>query len=227
MNSEGEFAEASVSLGAQEVDIFKTLDPAIQKELQDAFVQNMMAKWRDDVDVSSQLAAIFLTVSESTLRRIVKTNLLAPGKDHTDSASTAMNQKAHFNMKELRRCKAARLKAGPVPIQSSLRGLDFSTIDTFAIEQPFWTRPPYGNRELAIVGNAFTISADLFEKLLKDPNASIDWFLWQKALSMPWELSAERELFEPLYVSLLKTSLNEVTAGRDASAVLQGVNSES
>ena len=80
---------------------------------------------------------------------------------------------------------------------------------------------------MAIVGNAFTISADLFEKLLKDPNASIDWFLWQKALSMPWELSAERELFEPLYVSLLKTSLNEVTAGRDASAVLQGVNSES
>jgi len=101
-----------------------------------------------------------------------------------------------------------------------MKGLSFATIDSLGIEQPFLTRL-IGKRESAVVGHALMIRDDVYQQLAEDSTVELEWLIWQEALSMPWESLAVRALFEPKYVRCLKTAIEQVQAGREASVLLQ------
>lgn len=193
-------------------------DTKLRKTLEQVFARDALARLSDETVVPSELAALYLGVSISTLRRIV-------GKDGPKSTknpelgSTAYNQKALFEMGELRRWRAKN-KAGGVAEQALLRGLAFQSISDLAIEQPFWVRQQ-GRRE-SIIGHGLTMPPDIVEGLLPDSKVSVEWLPWHEALALPWDSVEQRELFEPLYVHRLRQTLDIVEAGGVATQLFIG-----
>lgn len=77
------------------------------------------------------------------------------------------------------------------------RGMAFSRVNDLVIPQPFWS----SNDE--IINHAFCLTIEEFAALLKDPNASLVWVKWSKALSQHWVNNAIREPFNTAYLRLL------------------------
>lgn len=193
-------------------------DQKIRASLERAMARNALAGLADETVIESELAALYLGVSLSTLRRIV-------GKDgpkhckNPESGSTGFNQKALFEMGELRRWREKN-KAGGVAEQALLRGLAFQSISDLAIEQPFWMR--HGLRE-SILGHGLTLPPDIVEGLLNDPEVAVVWLSWDEAFRLPWQSTEQRELFEPLYVGCLQHSLGAVEAGKTATLMFNSL----
>lgn len=187
-------------------------DQKIRASLERAMARNALAGLADETVVESELAALYLGISLSTLRRIVAKGELKSIKN-PESGSTAFNQKALFEMGELRRWREKN-KAGGVAEQALLRGLAFQSVSDLAIAQPFWLRH---ERRGSILGHGLTLPPELVESSLNDPQVGVVWLTWDEALRLPWELLEQRELFESLYVSCLRQSLDAVEAGRVAT----------
>jgi hypothetical protein len=188
-------------------------DTKIRARVEQAMARGMLAKLPDETVVESDLAALYLAISRSSLRRIVGNGGPRPTKN-PESGSTAFNQKSLFEMGELRRWQAKN-KAGGVAEQALIRGLAFQSVSDLAIEQPFWMR--HQRRRDSILGHGLTLPPEIVEGLLDDPQVGVEWLPWDEALSLPWESSEQRELFEPLYFSCLRQSLDAVEAGRVAT----------
>lgn len=169
--------------------------------------------------VESGLAALYLGISLSTLRRIVAKGELKSIKN-PESSSTAFNQKALFEMGELRRWREKN-KAGGVAEQALLRGLGFQTLSDLAIEQPFWTR--HQSRGESIIGHGLALPPEIVDGLLADPKIGVVWLTWEEALSLPWESVEQRGLFLPLYVACLQHALGAAEAGGVATEMFVGV----
>lgn len=184
----------------------------IREGIEQALARDMLEKLSDGTLVPSELAALYLAISLSTLRRLVRDGAIKPTRN-PESGSTAFNQKALFEMGELR-CHKAKNKAGGVAEQALLRGLAFQSVSDLAIEQPFWLRH---DRAESILGHGLTLPPELVESSLNDPQVGVVWLSWDEALRLPWESMEQRELFEPLYVSCLRQSLDAVEAGRVAT----------
>lgn len=193
-------------------------NPKIRASLERAMARNALAGLADETVVESELAALYLGISISTLRRIVGKGELKAIKN-PEGGSTAFNQKALFEMGELRRWREKN-KAGGVAEQALLRGLAFASISDLAIEQPFWTRRQ--GRGESILGHGLTLPPDVFEGLLDDPKVGVEWLPWDEALNLPWESAEQRELFEPLYVECLRQALGAAEAGREATLMFIG-----
>lgn len=187
-------------------------DDGLRRSLEQVLARDILAGIADETLVPSELAALYLAISPSTLRRIVNDGGLKPTKNPV-SGSAAFNQKALFEMGELRRWREKN-KAGGVAEQALLRGLAFQSVSDLAIEQPFWLR--HGRRE-SILGHGLTLPPEIVESSLNDPQVGVVWLSWDEALRLPWESVEQRELFEPLYVSCLRQSLDAVEAGRVAT----------
>lgn len=187
-------------------------DDGLRRSLEQVLARDILAGIADETLVPSELAALYLAISPSTLRRIVNDGGLKPTKNPV-SGSAAFNQKALFEMGELRRHKAKN-KAGGVAEQALLRGLAFQSVNDLAIEQPFWLRH---DRRESILGHGLTLPPEIVESSLNDPQVGVVWLSWDEALRLPWESMEQRELFEPLYVACLRQSLDAVEAGRVAT----------
>jgi len=193
-------------------------DSKIRASLERAMARNALAGLADETVVESDLAALYLGISLSTLRRIAKGELKSI--KNPESGSTAFNQKALFEMGELRRWREKN-KAGGVAEQALLRGLGFQALSDLAIEQPFWTRCR-GRRE-SILGHGLTLPPEIVEGLLGEPEVGVVWLNWEEALSLPWESMEQRELFQPLYVACLQHALGAAEAGGVATEMFVGV----
>ncbi len=193
-------------------------DQKIRASLERAMARNALAGLADETVVESDLAALYLGISLSTLRRIAKGELKSI--KNPESGSTAFNQKALFEMGELRRWREKN-KAGGVAEQALLRGLGFQALSDLAIEQPFWTR--HQGRGESILGHGLTLPPEIVESSLSDPQIGVEWLTWEAALSLPWESVEQRELFQPLYVACLKHALGSAEAGGVATEMFVGV----
>ena len=194
-------------------------DEKIRASIERAIARNALAGLADETVVESELAALYLGISLSTLRRIVAGGELKPTKN-PESGSTAFNQKALFEMGELRRWRDKN-KAGGVAEQALLRGLGFQTISDLAIEQPFWTRRQ--SRGESIIGHGLTLPPEIVDGLLSHPEVGVDWLTWEQALSRPWESLEQRELFQPHFVACLQHALGAVEAGNVATQMFVGI----
>lgn len=190
-------------------------DPKIRASLERAMARNALAGLADETVIERDLAALYLGISVSTLGRIVQKNELKPTKN-PEPGSTAFNQKALFEMGELRRWRE-RNRAGGVAEQALLRGLAFASISDLAIEQSFWIRRQ--GRIETILGHGLTLPPEIVEILLVDSTVSVEWLPWDEALNLPWESAEQRELFEPLYVKCLQHALGAAEAGREAGLI--------
>jgi hypothetical protein len=190
-------------------------DQKLRASLERAMARNALAGLADETVVESDLAALYLGISLSTLRRIGATGDLKAIKN-PESGSTAFNQKALFEMGELRRWREMN-KAGGVAEQALLRGLAFSSLSDLAIEQPFWTRRQ--GRTETILGHGLTLLPEIVEAVLGNSQMSVAWLPWDEALGLPWESAEQRELFEPLYVECLRRALGAAEAGREAGLI--------
>lgn len=190
-------------------------DPKIRASLERAMARNALAGLADETVVESELAALYLGISLSTLRRIVGDGELKAIKNPA-SGSTAFNQKALFEMGELRRWREKN-KAGGVAEQALLRGMAFRSISDLAIEQPFWTHRQ--GRTETILGHGLTLAPEVVEAMLADSTVSVAWLPWDEALGLPWESAEQRALFEPLYVECLRHALGAAEAGREAGLI--------
>jgi hypothetical protein len=197
-------------------------DQKIRASLERAMARNALAGLADETVVESDLAALYLGISLSTLRRIAKVELKSI--KNPESGSTAFNQKALFEMGELRRWREKN-KAGGVAEQALLRGLAFQSVSDLAIEQPFWLRH---DRRESILGHGLTLPPEIVESSLDDPQVGVVWLSWDEALRLPWESMEQRELFEQLYVGCLRLALGAAEAGREATmmfiSLTEGVN---
>lgn len=187
-------------------------DDGLRRSLEQVLARDILAGIADETLVPSELAALYLAISPSTLRRIVNDGGLKPTKNPV-SGSAAFNQKASFEMGELRRYKAKN-KAGGVAEQALLRGLAFQSVSDLAIEQPFWLRH---DRRESILGHGLTVPLEILETSLNDPQVGVVWLPWDEALQLPWESMEQREMFEPLYVGCLRQALGTAEAGREAT----------
>lgn len=194
-------------------------DQTLRASLERAMARNALAGLADETVVESGLAALYLGISLSTLRRIVAKGELKSIKN-PESGSTAFNQKALFEMGELRRWREKN-KAGGVAEQALLRGLGFQTVSDLAIEQPFWTRRQ--SRGESIIGHGLTLSPEIVEGLLGDSEVGVEWLTWEQALSLPWESMEQRGLFQPLYVACLQHALGAAASGGVATEMFVGV----
>ncbi len=193
-------------------------DQKIRASLERAMARNALAGLADETVVESDLAALYLGISLSTLRRIAKGELKSI--KNPESGSTAFNQKALFEMGELRRWREKN-KAGGVAEQALLRGLAFQSVSDLAIEQPFWLR--HGRRE-SILGHGLTLPPEIVESSLNDPQVGVVWLSWDEALRLQWESIEQRELFEPLYVGCLQQAVGAAEAGRVATLMFIGLS---
>lgn len=187
-------------------------DEGLRRSLEQVLARDILAGLADETLVPSELAALYLAISPSTLRRIVNDGGLKPTKNPV-SGSAAFNQKALFDMGELRRYKAKN-KAGGVAEQALLRGLAFQSVNDLGIEQPFWLRH---DRRESVLGHGLTLPPEIVEHTLNDPQVGVVWLTWDEALRLPWETLEQRELFEPLYVGCLQSALGAIEAGRAAT----------
>lgn len=192
-------------------------DPKIRAGVDQALARNALAGLADETVVGSNLAALYLGISLSTLRRIVGKDGPKPSKN-PESGSSGFNQKALFEMGELRRWREKN-KAGGVAEQALVRGLAFTSISDLAIEQPFWTRRQ--GRGETILGHGLTLPPEIVEGILSNAQVGVAWLPWDEALSLPWESAEQRELFEPLYVECLRHALGAAEAGREAGRILE------
>lgn len=187
----------------------------LRASLERTMARDVLARLADETVVESELAALYLGKSLSSLRRIVAKGDLKSIKN-SESGNTAFNQKAMFEMGELRRWKAKNT-AGGVAEQALMRGLAFQNISDLTIEQPFWLR--HGRRE-SILGHGMTLPPEIVEGLLDDQQVGVVWLPWDEALRLPWESIEQREMFEPLYVECLQHSIDAVEAGKVATLMM-------
>ncbi len=207
------------SIDAQYQQWEAALPSEIREQLLHARVRADMAQMPDATPVDSELAAVYLCVSSATLKRM-RSEGTGPKyqQPQTISGTTARNQKIVYLMGELKRWLAEQTTASTMNA-AELRGTMFATLQSLGIPEPFWIGQHKGME--AILGHV--LATPLTVELKSGKTAHIEWIVWPEALRMGWSNGVQRKVFEERYIKLLTEAFEAVSAGREATAIMESM----
>jgi hypothetical protein len=165
-------------------------------EIMEAF--NLIARLPDDAVIEVGLAAIFLGISEESLRRYRKHGGGPHYLQYPQNETKSRNQKINYEMGILREWRKQHRVESTMDAAIK-RGMAFSRINDLLVSHPFWV---CGN---SIITHALDMSKETFASLLQDPANQIIWMSWPKAFKMPWSDHEAKANFRAPYTGLLSS----------------------
>jgi hypothetical protein len=199
--------------------------PDIQQMILEARVRDELSRLSDDTAVPPELAALFLGVSESTLRRMrdgTGPKYVQPKSTSKGSEGLGRNQAIMYRIGELKAWQKNNQFSSTIEAAQA-RGLCFASLLDLATEQPFLTRVDKSQR---VIGHGLAVPLTKTRRLLQGAKARILWMAWEEALALTWESSAARGPFERAFSSALSRAEGSSFAGREATEVVEATASK-
>lgn len=164
----------------------------------------------DDAILSAELAALYLGTSPKTLARLRQSNDGPEYIQYPQTGSKARNQRVNYIMRSLREWRNKHIVTSTIDA-AIRRGMAFSRINDLVIPQPFLSL------DGEVVNHVFCLTIEEFIAHFNDPNASIVWMKWSKALSYNWRNNMKREPFHRAYLNLLSTLIKAAEQNNNSS----------
>ncbi|ABO55168.1 helix-turn-helix domain-containing protein [Burkholderia vietnamiensis] len=170
-----------------------------------------------DTAIPGELAAVFLGVSDRTLKRLRGRGDGPPYVQYPESGSVRRNQRVLYILSDLRKWREHKRVTSTIEAATA-RGLTFTTRDSvFHDEHPFWAQrildgePVMGAPEgatLLILGHALCVPEDSSRELLAaaldvEPKVALVHLTLAEALDQAWDRSVDRLPFHRAYLAAL------------------------
>lgn len=171
-----------------------------------------------DTAIPTELAAVFLGISERTLARLRASGDGPPYLQYPDAETVRRNQRVNYILSDLRAWRAKQRVSSTMEAATA-RGLTFATrASVFDETQPFWAQRMLGGERprgapegatLVILAHALVAPEDWSREWLAaavDPAPAVEivHLTLSQALCEAWDRSADRLPFHRAYVAALK-----------------------
>lgn len=182
----------------------------------------------DEATIPSELAAVFLGVSDKTLSRLRQKGGGPPYFQANEIETKARNQRVNYILGDLRVWRESKKVANTVEA-AQVRGMTFATMSDVLEEMPFWRITTTSSAKAGLSSDRGSKSRSLIEghvlgvpdsrtlELLNDERADVVWLSLVDAMSEPWADGEARLLFHRAYVDVLQGAIYQSEQQQEAA----------